>query len=173
MKPHTVLSSITLAAGLTLSLALPLFAEEATIKDISVKAEIDTANGANALTYYPQVEADLAQAIAGRVPVSDAPNGYVVQVMLQSMTLDGDSVLPDSMEFNRMEGVALVTSPLTNTAPETIPIQIAAYSGDGPALDGYTVVEPSVDDFYVSMVMAFAELVANDIPEFVREDAAR
>ena len=171
MKSVPIITATAVALGL--SLAAPARAEDATVKDVSVNIDIDAATGANALTYYPEMADDLKRFIVAELPVSDDPNGYTVQVDVQSVTLNGDTMLPDSREFNRIEGVALVTSPLTNAAPQSIPVQLAAETADSLVPEGYIAVKPDTEDFYIAMLAAFADYVAREVPEYMREDAAK
>lgn len=164
---------VAATVGLCLALPFPLAAEEATFKDVTVDIAIDAATGANALTYYPEIEADLERHIIAQLPVSDDPNGYSVNVTLHSMSLDGDTILPDSREFNRLEGVALVTSPLTNATPHSIPIRISAETEKTALPEGFVVIAPSTDDFYDAMLAGFAHSVGRDVPEFMRQDASK
>lgn len=165
--------ALAAAIGLALLSSQALWAEEATVKEVDVKAEIESAEGANALRFYPGIEDDLERAVVARVPVGDDPNGYVVDVVLQKVSLDGDTVLPDSMEFNQMEGVIVITSPLTGAAPQSIPVQLAAASGEGLVPEGFVAVTPSTDDFYSAMVESFASVVAERVPEFMRNAASK
>jgi hypothetical protein len=173
MNSRSLLHSIPLALALGAVSLSAFAAEEATVKSVAVAAEIDTAVDANALSLYPEMERDLERAILDRIPVEDDPNGYVVQVALQMVALDGDTYLPDTMEFNQMEGTVLITSPLTDAAPQSIPVRIMASTAETAAPEGFVMVNPDPADFYMAMLMAFADTVAEQIPETMPEDASK
>ncbi len=171
MSIQTLLRSSAVAAALAMTTPLMLSAADATVKEITVTAGPATAEGMNAMTYYPEMEADLQQAIAERVPLSDEPNGYVVQVSLDKVALNGETMLPESREFNTMQGTILITSPLTDTAPRSYPVNLQAESA-GPAPEGFVTINPGPDEFYVAMIVAFADVVAERLPEYMPDASA-
>ena len=171
MKTVPIITATAVALGL--SLAAPARAEDATVKDVSVNIDIDAATGANALTYYPEMADDLKRFIVAELPVSDDPNGYTVQVDVQSVTLNGDTMLPDSREFNQIEGVMSVLAPDTNANTESYPIRVYARSADHAVPAGYAVIEPSSDDFYQAMIDGFATEVADKAPDVMREASSK
>ncbi|MBI6630392.1 hypothetical protein [Pontibaca salina] len=164
----------TSVAAVTFALTAPfmLSAEDAAVKEITVTAEPATADGMNAMMYYPQMEADLQQAIAERVPVSDAAKGYDVHVSLNRVALNGETMLPESQEFNSMQGTVTITSPQTTAAPRSYPVNLRASSA-GPAPEGFVTIEPGPNEFYSAMIAAFADIVAQDLPEHMPTDYAR
>lgn len=143
MSLQTLLRSSAIAAALAMTTPLMLSAADATVKEITVSAGPATAEGMNAMTYYPEMEADLQQAIAERVPLSDEPNGYVVQVSLDKVALNG----------------------------ETYPVNLQAESA-GPAPEGFVTINPGPDEFYVAMIVAFADVVAERLPEYMPDASA-
>lgn len=172
MSIQTLLRSSAITAALAMTAPVMLSAEEPAVKEITVTAEPASAEGMNAMLHYPQMEADLRQAIAERVPVSDAANAFVVNVTLDKVALNGDTMLPDSHEFNTMQGTILITSPLTNAAPHSYPVNLQAGSA-GTAPEGFVRIEPGPDEFYAAMIAAFADIVARDLPEHMRADYSR
>ncbi|MDU9003364.1 hypothetical protein [Sedimentitalea todarodis] len=159
------------ASVMSLCTALSATAEDAKVKEVTVDVAIDASDDSNVLELYPQLQNDLETAVIERVATADDPEGYIVDVTLQDVSLDGDSLLPDSMEFNQMEGVVAVTSPQTNATPVTRAINLVAMSADGSAPEGYVVIEPSKADFYFALINAFADEVADNLPEYMREAA--
>ena len=103
-------AAVSLMAG-------PALAAEPTVRELTVTADMADLETANASRYYPQISGDLSAAIYDRVTLDDDPNGYVVDVKLGSVSLDGDTNLPDTAEFNQMEGVVTISSPNTNAPP--------------------------------------------------------
>lgn len=167
MTLKTSMQALVAVAGLGLLPALAIAAEDATVKDIDVSTEIEGVEGANALDYYPDLETDLEKAVAQLVEVTDDPNGYDIDVKVQSVSLDGDTVLPDTQEFNQMEGVVVITSPMTDQDPHSYPVRLIAITNESAVPEGFIQINPSPDDFYNAMVQAFASNVAENLPEFM------
>ena len=167
MTLRTSMQALIAAAGLGLLPVVVSAADEATVKDIDVSTEIEGVDGANALDYYPDLETDLEKAVAQLVEVTDDPNGYDIDVTVQSVSLDGDTVLPDTQEFNQMEGVVVITSPMTDQDPHSYPVRLVAMTDDSAVPQGFVQINPDPDDFYNAMIDAFASNVAENLPEFM------
>jgi len=159
-------AAVSLMAG-------PALAAEPTVRELTVTADMADLETANASRYYPHISGDLSAAIYDRVTLDDDPNGYVVDVKLGSVSLDGDTNLPDTAEFNQMEGVVTISSPNTNAPLVSYPVQIVANSGGAAVPAGYVAVNPSTDDFYTAMLNGFAEVVSEKMPEAMREAGSR
>lgn len=148
-------------------------AGERTVKEVNVTAEVTHLTGSNAKQYYPDIANDILERIVEKMPLTDDTQGYVVNVNIQNMSLDGDTMLPDSREFNRLEGVMSVIAPDTNAGSESYPIRIVAQSAESAVPDGYVAVSPSNNDFYVAMIDGFAEQVAMHEPETMPQAASK
>jgi hypothetical protein len=138
------------------------------VRDINVTVDFDTAVGANALGYYPDIATDLTRMIADELPITGETDGYSINVTLESMTLDGDTVLPDNREFNRLSGVAHVTGPGANGGTEAIPISLVAATADDVGPPDVVKVDPDTEDFYIAMLAGFAEYLAQNVPQEMR-----
>lgn len=167
MKPFSILTSAALAAGLSMGAAPVLADAHGMVRDINVAVNIDAATGANALSYYPDIAADLTRMLADELPVSGAADGYTVNVTVDSMTLDGDTALPDTREFNTMSGSAAITGPGADGPTQSFDIDLTAETAmdRGPEATD----KPDVEDFYIAMLAGFAEYVAQNAPEELRE----
>jgi hypothetical protein len=141
-----------------------------TVRDINVTVGFDTAAGANALGHYPDIAADLTGLIADELPVSGEAEGYTIDVTLESMTLDGDTALPDSREFNRLSGVVHVTGPGADGPTESFPINLAASTAEEVGAPDELRIDPGNEDFYIAMLAGFAEYVAQNVPQDLRGD---
>lgn len=150
-------------------------AQDVSLYDVEVRAELNDFADSNALTYWPDLEADLQKAIIERVNLSGDDADPRVEVEISKVSVDGDTYLPDSGEFNQLEGVVKVyegESPVTvqgqvnaevDNPISTYPLRLSAQAGDTAAPEGFVVIPPSQDDFYTAMVQAFAETVVEDI----------
>ena len=59
----------------------------------------------NAQALFPQITNDMKLAIANLVPQSDDASDPIIHVDIRKIALNGDTILPESAEFNELEGV--------------------------------------------------------------------
>jgi hypothetical protein len=137
------------------------FAQEAPkFSEITVNASLVAAEGSNAMDVFPQITDDLLSAISALVPGSDNAQDPVIKIDIRKITLNGNPLLTGSNEFNEIEGVVDIADQSGNVEARSFPVNISAYTSDRAVPEGYVSVPPSADDFYVVMVNAFAEVVA-------------
>ena len=159
----------TTAVAVGLAVAAPSV-EAGTVRDINVTVGFDTVSGANAHVHYPDIAGDLTRLIADELPVTGDADGYAIDVTLESMTLDGDTALPDSREFNRLSGLVQVTGPGAGGPTESFPINLAASTAEDVGPPDEVRIDPGSDDFYIAMLAGFAEYVAQNVPQDLRGD---
>ncbi len=154
----------TTAAAAAVSLAaLVATGAVAGVHDIDVQAKIEAPQGSNALDLYPTIAEDLERALIERIDaLSNNPSDPTLTVKIKRVSLDGDSVLPDSAEFNELEGF-LSFQGGSREVVETI--RLSAYTDETGAPAGAVVIPPSTDDFYDAMLTAFADRVVEMLPE--------
>lgn len=159
VKLKAVATSISL-----LALSGAAFAStELILSEIDVNTAPSVAQDSNAALFYPEISADLREAIAERVATSNNAADPEVRVEIRKMALDGDTYLPDSMEFNELEGVVSVEAVDGDSGGLTFPVTIVA-SADRPTVYGDVIfIPPTQGDFYVAMVDAFADAVAREL----------
>lgn len=133
------------------------------ISMIDVEASYSAAQGSNAAETFPQIASDIKLAIADRVETSDDASDPMIRVDIRKVALDGDTIIPDSAEFNELEGVVSISSENGTLGDQTFPINIVAMTDPSVAPEGYFVIAPSTDDFYNAMVFAFADNVAEKL----------
>ena len=112
---------------------------------------------------YPQITEDIRQAIAERVTTSDDDSNPEIRVDIRRISLQGNAMLPDSAEFNELEGVVSINDQSGEIAGSSFPVAIAAHSDEATLPEGWISVAPSSDDFYNAMVTAFADAVATRV----------
>ncbi|KIN65209.1 hypothetical protein Z946_4109 [Sulfitobacter noctilucicola] len=156
-KNFTLAASVSLIALTGTAYA----AEMDPASDISVDASYNAAEDTNAMEMFPGITQDVEVAIAKLIPMSDSPNDPVIRVDIRKLALDGDTILPDSTEFNQMEGVVAIDT-VTGIGGKSFPINIVAVTDLTSVPDGYVGIAPSVDDFYNAMIDAFAADVAKN-----------
>ncbi|MCX7559936.1 hypothetical protein OS190_10185 [Sulfitobacter sp. F26204] len=158
----TMMKKLTLATSVSLiALTGAAMAAEATdgASEITVSASYDSAQDSNAAELFPGITDDIKLAIAKLVPSSDNAADPIIRVDIRKVALNGDTILPDSAEFNELEGVVAIE---TNTGEggKSFPIKIVAVTDMNAVPEGYVGIAPSLDDFYQAMVDGFAMNVA-------------
>ena len=146
-------------AALALLSAPALAASEPTVKEVNVTAQVTNLDS-NAQEFYPNIAHDILTEITNIMPLTHDQQGFVIDVVVQNVSLDGNSVLPDSREFNQIEGVMSIRAQDTNANSESFPIKVVAQGAGVATPEGFAVVEPSTTDFYQALIAGFAREVA-------------
>lgn len=164
----------TTALCLTALLAAPAaHAEMVALSDLEVRTDLSDFENSNAMDYWPDLAADLGLAIGERVDLSGDAEYPSVVVEVIKIAVDGNVVLPDTGEFNELQGIVKVfpgetveTTGQNNRGVDepvqNYPILLRAVAGDATPVEGWVTIPPSQDDFYNAMINAFAaEVVEN------------
>ncbi|MEX3315593.1 hypothetical protein [Sulfitobacter sp. PS-8MA] len=159
------IKTFALAAGVsTFALTGAAFAdEELRISAIDVESSVAASAESNGLQFYPDLEEDLRSEVAERVPLSSDGADPQIKIDIRKIALNGATMLPETMEFNQLEGVVDITSPTGATAGYSFPVKVTAASGDGIVPEGYVTVAPSDSEFYVALVSTFADVVVEGL----------
>lgn len=168
LKRTALVASVSLTA-----LSGAAFAEQPAVSRIDVDSTLDAAQGSNAMMLYPEITTDLQTAIAEKVETSDDAGDPTIRVEITRVSLDGATMLPDSREFNELEGTVVYSDDNGEISAATFPVQVAAYTDDRAAPEGYVLMAPSDEDFYIAMLTTFADTVAELLPEEARRSASR
>ncbi len=166
----TTIAKLTAATAIAL-LPFGVFAASP-ISEVSVKADLTENVDANAMQYYPQIEEDVMRMIAERIEITGNTGEPKIKVDIKSVMLDGDSILPDSAEFNEMVGTINYTDNNGEINNETFPFNIKAMTAEVPE-DGVTYVAPGRDDFYEAMLEVLVAKVVDNIPDTLRSDKSK
>lgn len=155
MKKLTLATTVSVMALTGAALA----ADVDGVSEIRVSTSYDAAQDSNAAEYFPEIATDVQVAIAKLIPSSDNAADPIIRVDLRKVALDGDTMLPDSKEFNQLEGVVAID---TNTGEggQSFKVNILAVTDLAAVPEGYVGISPSMDDFYTAMVDGFALNVA-------------
>jgi hypothetical protein len=172
------LLTTALFTGMTLASVGPVLAMEKTLSGLDVKVDLSAYADNNVLKYWPTLEADLATAIASKVTLNDTADAPRIAVEINKVAIDGDTILPDTGEFNQLEGtvstfeglndaVATNADSLENPDEQigSYALQMTAVTGDTPAPEGWVTIEPSQDDFYMALVDAYATTVVERLDD--------
>ena len=154
-----------LAAGVsTMALAGAAFAdEEIRISAIDVESSVSASVESNGMEYYPNLVEDIRTEVAERVAMSSDGSDPRIKIDIRKIALNGTTMLPDSKEFNQLEGVVDITSPTGDSAGYSFPVKVTAQSGDEILPEGYVTVQPTETEFYVALVSTFADVVAEGL----------
>lgn len=176
------LLSTALWTGMTLAAAGPLSAADKTLSGVEVDANLSAIEGNNALDYWPTLEDDIAKAIAEKVTVDDEADAPRLAVEINKVAIDGDTVLPDTGEFNELHGTVTtftgLNDPVTGavTEPEREPdpdallgsyaLQLTATADESAVPEGWVRIAPSQDDFYNALVDGYATAVVERLEDY-------
>ncbi|MEZ5714819.1 MAG: hypothetical protein R3D85_06385 [Paracoccaceae bacterium] len=164
MKTH----SLTALATILALAAGPVLAETETFSGLDVKVDLSDYQNSNALVYWPDLEHDLMLAIMEHSNIDKEADVPKISVTVNNVAVDGDTVLPDSGEFNQLTGTvqvfrgngAMSVGASSQSSPDDLLrnyfIKVTAVTGDVAVPDGWVLVPPSQDKFYTAMVDAFA-----------------
>lgn len=166
----TKMKELTLAATVS-AIALAGATTASTMPDVSeidVTASYDAAQDTNAADLFPEITNDIKLAIAERVPQSNDAADPIINVDIRKIALNGDTMLPNSAEFNELEGVVSISTE-SGVGGQSFPVNITAVMDETAIPAGYVAVPPSLDDFYGAMVAGFADNVADGLEDLNTE----
>ena len=158
----------------TTTLGSMALAGDVSVFDVEVKTDLSSFSDANAMTYWPNLGDDMLAAIRQNLTVSGDDEDPMIRVEINKVAVDGDTILPDSGEFNELEGTVSVYPGATNDNAEvdqgnvkeqSFPIYLSAVTGDMVVPEGWSLVAPSQDKFYNEMVNGFARVVVDNIEQ--------
>ncbi|SEK87178.1 hypothetical protein SAMN05443999_102441 [Roseovarius azorensis] len=172
-----LLWTTALLTGIALAVGGPLAAMEKTLSGVAVNADLSAYEDNNVLEYWPTLADDITKAIASQVTVDDTAKAPQISVEINKVAINGNTVLPESGEFNQLEGtVTTYTGPNEDTAanseastPDDVigsyVLRMSAVTGETDAPEGWIIVPPSQDDFYNALVNAYATAIVERIEE--------
>ena len=150
------------------------FAADPKVADIDVSVEF-AANDANALEFYPTLEADLETKIAESLAPMMDDNGGRIEVIVKDLSVDGSAILNGEGEFNTLSGGLFFYAPnpdpsseASNVTPATSTVNVVAvpeYPASTDAMGPSYVMAPSDGTVYDVMIDKFAEVVAERLGE--------
>jgi hypothetical protein len=171
-----LLKTTALCSILALAAAGPLAASEKTLSGLEVTSNLTAYADNNVLKFWPSLDEDLATAIASKLTIDDKANAPRISVEINKVSIDGDTVLPDSGEFNTLEGTVTTHAGKNNAGSNTragtadaltgsYALRMTAVSGERKVPDDWVVVAPSQDDFYNALIDAYATAIVERIAE--------
>lgn len=169
------LLSTTFCAGLALTaVAAPLAAEEKTLSDVEVKTDLSAFENSNALEFWPTLSEDIGEAIASELTIDDQSGESRIVVAINKVAINGETTLPDTGEFNQLEGT-ITTFPAkgaantetgdSSSATGSYALKVSATSGEVDVPENWIVIPPSQGDFYEALTNAYAMEVVERIED--------
>ena len=145
-----------LTTATAISLASFASAQDVTFGDIDVTVELSDVENANALDYWPSIEADMERVMSERVSAFYAPDGVDIDVSVTEVSLSGSQLLANGGEFNTLQGWVYVRDENNGNLLDTFHINLRAETGTVGWQDG-AVKLPEMQAFYDALLEAFAE----------------
>lgn len=144
------------------------------IGKVEVKTELAAFDESNALDYWTDLEQDLGSAITEKLEVTDDTEDDRLVVAINHVMLDGSPVLPDTGEFNFLEGTITVFEGQDDGADEDVgnidkagmesyALRVFSQTEGAVAPEGAIVITPSKDDFYNALIEGFAVEVVDNL----------
>jgi len=155
--------------SLRMTAAVCCAAAAATAQDLPMIARVDvettfTGADANALDFWPEIDRHLTDAILAAADPMLSESGYVVDVEIAEISMDGLATLPDSGAFNHLEGWVHVRD-VEDAAPiESARIVLDAQRSVIAETPRFYII-PGRPDFYIVLVNAFAARVVEEVVE--------
>lgn len=153
-----------LTTAAAISMATFATAQDVSVADIDVTVELGDVENANALDYWPSIEADMEKVMTDRVSAFYAPDGVDIDVSVTEVSLSGSKLLSDDGEFNTLQGWVYVRDENNGNLLDTFHINLRAETGMVGWQDG-AVKLPEMQAFYDTLIEAFAEKTVEGVKD--------
>lgn len=153
-----------LTTAAAISMATFATAQDVAFADIDVTVELGDVENANALDYWPSIEADMEKVMTERVSAFYAPDGVDIDVSVTEVSLSGSKLLSDGGEFNTLQGWVYVRDENNGKLLDTFHINLRAETGTVGWQDG-AVKLPEMQAFYDTLIEAFAEKTVQGVKD--------
>lgn len=170
-----LLWTTALCTGLALAAAGPLAALDKTLAGVNVTADLSAYEDNNVLKFWPTLSDDITTAIASKLTIEHGADAPRIMVTINKVAIDGDTMLPESGEFNQLEGTVTMRGGQsarsdsegqdTDAVIGSYALKVTAISGDQEVPEGWIAVAPSQEDFYDALIDAFATSIVERIEE--------
>lgn len=145
-----------LTTATAISLASFASAQDVTFGAIDVTVELSDVENANALDYWPTIEADMEKVMTERVSAFYAPDGVDIDVSVTEVSLSGSQLLSNGGEFNTLQGWVYVRDENNGNLLDSFHINLRAETGQVGWQDG-AIKLPEMQAFYDALLEAFAD----------------
>ncbi|MEQ9041669.1 MAG: hypothetical protein RIE24_25365 [Silicimonas sp.] len=168
MKP---IQTFVAGTGLLLGTAVATLSASATlaeenkklISSADVVVELEDVE-ANALDYWPNVEADLEEMLSAKIAPYYSGDGHEITVRLSEISIDGSALLGNEGEFNTLNGWIYIREKGNPDPVESIGLSLTAKTGNAtPATEDTIVIPPGRNAFYQALLDRFAERTLEEV----------
>ena len=150
------MKTLVLTTAVALSIATVAPAQDVKFADIDVTVELSDVENANALDYWPTIEADMEKVMTDRVASMYSPDGLDIDVSVTEVSLSGSTLLKDQGEFNTLQGWVYVRDENNGNLVDNFKINLRAETGQVGLQDGQIKL-PEMQAFYDALLTAFAD----------------
>ena len=154
---------IVFATSVAISAATLSHAQDAEFSEIDVSIQLGDAD-ANALQFWPTIEPDMEAIMRQRISTMYNPNGLVVTVSLNEVSLDGTKILADDGTFNTLRGVAIIRENAEGPVVAVEEFGLRAQPWEVSVSDDMFLLSDKAD-FYNAMLNNFADEMVTEINE--------
>lgn len=172
-----LLRTTAICSVFALAAASPLAAMEKTLSGVEVTSDLSAYEDTNVLKFWPTLEEDLATAIVAKLDLDETADSPRISVEINKVAVDGDTNLPDSGEFNQLEGTVTTYEGGNETASTSqdethnsligsYALRMKAVEEDRDMPDDWVGVVASQDDFYEALVEGYATTVVERIEDY-------
>ncbi len=161
----TIRASLAGAAALGLALAASAQAQPASISDIQVEADLTAVANSTAAQYWGTLDADLSTALASELVDMISPDGLVLIVDLDEISLASLLEAQAGADDARMTGDVGLYDPRTEEVERQFTISASTNEAATflpPGADVITI-SPSSGEFYAAVVQAFARGISQTL----------
>ncbi|NNE89700.1 MAG: hypothetical protein HKN27_16655 [Silicimonas sp.] len=158
------MKTLMLTTAAALSMATIATAQDVKFADIDVTVELRDVENANALDYWPTIEADMEKVMTDRVASMYAPDGLDIDVSVTEVSLSGSTLLKEQGEFNTLQGWVYVRDENNGNLVDNFKINLRAETGQVGLQDGQIKL-PEMQAFYDALLGAFADKTVERVLE--------
>lgn len=148
--------------GATLLFAASAYAQEAEFSKVDVLIDLNGGSLANAINFWPEIEADMEAVMLQRISTIYDPNGLHVNVSVTEISNDGTRALVDKGEFNTLRGLAYIREEEGGAVIDALAFGVRAQPWELGLVDGMTTLADK-EEFYLAMLNRFADSMVSTI----------
>ena len=151
------------ASTFALALAVTTASAKVIVTDVAVETDLSAVSNANALDFWPNLSTDLQKAIGEELIPYAGEDGYMINVSIDDISLDGSYLLGNDGEFNRLAGWVRIYD--DDGMVDAFEVALSAYAETPAVPDNTVILLPSEEGFYTALIDAFADEVGDRIEE--------
>lgn len=155
---------IVFVSSIALATASITHAQDAEFSEVDVTIQLEDASASNALQLWPTIEPDMEAIMRQRISTIYNPNGLLVTVSVNEISLDGTKILSDDGAFNTLRGVAIIREKNGGPVVAVEEFGLRAQPWELSINDDMFALSDKAD-FYNAMLNNFADEMVTEINE--------